>query len=107
MKDGTETRDPDKSPRDLAIDIHGMNLHLYELTRKIENLESAAQQTASKADLFRGGLALMLVFLVCGASILYKIDNIGHGDLFLVGSESRLAPIDAAGASEQLWQGEF
>jgi len=75
----------DAIPQPVSLDDlehENLALHLVEMKQHMYRLEQAAQQTASKSDLFRFGVAIMMVVLVGGFSILFQIDGIGSSSGF-------------------------
>lgn len=86
----------DEIPRELArlrddpnhpASRESLELHLVEMKLELRRLQRGLRDTSSKQDLFRGGLAILLVLMIGGFAILFKIDTIGAGDLWLVGSQ--------------------
>jgi hypothetical protein len=70
----TEPHPP--SPDALALHIHELKGQLGALRTDNQRLRDALSLTASRRDLFNAGLAIILVFLVLGFGIIFKMDAI-------------------------------
>lgn len=67
----------DPAPTDaLALHVHELKAELRDLRADNLRLREALRLTASRRDVFNAGLSIILVFLVLGFGIIFKMDAI-------------------------------
>lgn len=90
-------------PRDadaLALHIHELKGELRDLRADNQNLRAAMLLTASRRDVFNAGLSIILVFLVLGFGIIFKMDTINQNSgIHFVGTTGEAASAEVTSAS--------
>ena len=85
-------------PRDadaLALHIHELKGELRDLRADNQNLRAAMLLTASRRDVFNAGLSIILVFLVLGFGIIFKMDTINQNTgIHFVGTDRGSSAIE-------------